>query len=119
MGPPLIFCDAPLLACTGVASLAGHALFTAAYGQAPASLQAPFNYFHIAWAVLLGWLVFRHAPESLALSGMALIAKSGERSNAISSPAQPHIFHRADDRRHGERRHGAEFHHRRRGSPDS
>ena len=80
MGPPLIFFDAPLLAFTGVASLAGHALFTAAYGQAPASLQAPFNYFHIAWAVLLGWLVFRHAPESLALSGMALIAKSGERS---------------------------------------
>lgn len=76
-GPPLMSFDLPLLAFMGGASLLGHALFTAAYGQAPASLLAPFNYFHIAWAVLLGWLVFRHVPGSLALSGMALIAISG------------------------------------------
>jgi drug/metabolite transporter (DMT)-like permease len=76
-GPALEGLDWPLLAFMGLASLLGHTLFTAAYGQAPASLLAPFNYFHIAWAVLLGWLVFRHVPGSLALSGMALIAISG------------------------------------------
>jgi drug/metabolite transporter (DMT)-like permease len=76
-GIMLVMSAVLVFACMGLASLLGHTLFTAAYGQAPASLLAPFNYFHIAWAVIIGWLVFRHIPGSLALSGMALIAISG------------------------------------------
>lgn len=69
--------DMLLLFFVGVASLLGHYLLTSAYRFAPASLLAPFNYFHIAIAVLLGWLIYDHVPEKLALVGMAMIAMSG------------------------------------------
>jgi drug/metabolite transporter (DMT)-like permease len=69
--------DFGLLIVIGIASLAGHFLFTAAFRHAPASLLAPFNYFHIAWAVLLGWIVFDHVPDAFAIAGMAMIAVSG------------------------------------------
>ncbi|MFN0193724.1 MAG: DMT family transporter [Aestuariivirga sp.] len=69
--------DLVLLAFMGVASLAGHFLFTSAYRFAPASMLAPFNYFHIAFAVLLGWLIYAHVPDGLAFTGMAMIALSG------------------------------------------
>jgi drug/metabolite transporter (DMT)-like permease len=69
--------DAALLGFMGVASLTGHYLLTAAYRFAPASRLAPFNYFHIAFAVLLSWLVYNHVPDGFALSGMAMIAIAG------------------------------------------
>ena len=69
--------DIALLVFMGVASLTGHFLLTSAYRFAPASLLAPFNYFHIAFAVIAGWLVFNHVPDRWALLGMAVIAVSG------------------------------------------
>ncbi len=69
--------DIALLTFMGAASLAGHFLFTSAYRFAPASMLAPFNYFHIAFAVIAGWLVYHHVPDPLALLGMAMIAVSG------------------------------------------
>jgi drug/metabolite transporter (DMT)-like permease len=69
--------DIGLLGLVGVASLAGHFLLTAAYRYAAASTLAPFNYFHIAFAVIAGWLVYDHVPDHLALLGMAMIAVSG------------------------------------------
>jgi drug/metabolite transporter (DMT)-like permease len=69
--------DIALLAFMGAASLAGHFLFTSAYRFAPASMLAPFNYFHIAFAVIAGWLVYQHVPDGFALMGMAMIAGSG------------------------------------------
>jgi drug/metabolite transporter (DMT)-like permease len=69
--------DIGLLGLVGVASLAGHFLLTAAYRHAAASMLAPFNYFHIAFAVIAGWLVYDHVPDHLALLGMAMIAVSG------------------------------------------
>ena len=69
--------DLVLLSFMGVASLAGHSLLTSAYRFAPASILAPFNYFHIALAVLFGWLVYHHVPDALAFLGMAMIALSG------------------------------------------
>lgn len=69
--------DLALLLFMGAGSLAGHFLLTAAYRYAPASFLAPFNYFHIALAVIMGWLVYNHVPDALALLGMALIAVSG------------------------------------------
>jgi drug/metabolite transporter (DMT)-like permease len=76
-GPAFTGQDYVLLAFMGVASLAGHYLFTLAYREAPASLLAPVNYFHIGWAVLLSWLVFDHMPDSYAMIGIALIATAG------------------------------------------
>lgn len=69
--------DLALLFFIGAGSLAGHFLLTSAYRYAPASFLAPFNYFHIALAVLLGWLVYDHVPDGWALLGMGLIAISG------------------------------------------
>lgn len=69
--------DILLLVFMGAASLAGHFLLTSAYRFAPASMLAPFNYFHIAFAVILSWLVYNHVPDGWALTGMAMIAISG------------------------------------------
>lgn len=69
--------DLSLLLFLGAGSLAGHFLLTSAYRYAPASFLAPFNYFHIAIAVMLGWLVYDHVPDGWAILGMGLIATSG------------------------------------------
>jgi drug/metabolite transporter (DMT)-like permease len=69
--------DVVLLVFMGAASLAAHFLFTAAYRLAPASILSPFSYFHIALAVLMGWLVYHHVPDAWAFTGMAMIAVSG------------------------------------------
>jgi drug/metabolite transporter (DMT)-like permease len=80
--------DIVLLIFVGVASLTGHYLFTAAYREAPASLLAPVNYFHIAWAILLGWLVFHHVPDGLTFLGIGIIAASGASIAARSHLAK-------------------------------
>jgi drug/metabolite transporter (DMT)-like permease len=69
--------DIALLVFMGAASLAGHFLLTTAYRFAPASMLAPFNYFHIGIATFLGWLFYGHLPDGLAFLGMAMIALSG------------------------------------------
>ncbi|WP_431297986.1 DMT family transporter [Tabrizicola sp. BL-A-41-H6] len=69
--------DAGLMVVLGVLGTVGHLMFTAAYREAPASLLAPVNYLHIVWAAILGWLVFSHMPDGLALIGMAMIMASG------------------------------------------
>jgi drug/metabolite transporter (DMT)-like permease len=61
----------------GTAATVGHLLLTSAYREAPASTLAPVNYMHIAFATLLGWLVFAQIPDALGFAGMALIAASG------------------------------------------
>jgi drug/metabolite transporter (DMT)-like permease len=69
--------DLGLMFFMGSASLMAHFMLTSAYRFAPASLLAPFNYFHIALAVIMGWLVYNHVPDAWALLGMAMIAVSG------------------------------------------
>jgi drug/metabolite transporter (DMT)-like permease len=85
--------DTLLFLAMGAFSLLGHFLFTAAYREAPASLLTPVNYMHLAWAALLGWLVFNHIPDGLSLLGIALVAAAGI-GNALwnhfsKSPASP------------------------------
>ncbi|MEY4696389.1 MAG: hypothetical protein RIT14_817 [Pseudomonadota bacterium] len=69
--------DLALMGLLGVLATLGHFLFTAAYREAPASLLAPVNYLHLVWAGGLGWLIFDHLPDALALAGMALVCLSG------------------------------------------
>lgn len=69
--------DLSLMALVGVSSTVGHFLFTAAYREAPASMLAPVNYLHLAWAGGLGWLVFGHLPDAVGLTGMMMIAGAG------------------------------------------
>jgi drug/metabolite transporter (DMT)-like permease len=61
----------------GILTTAAHFLFTSAYREAPASLLAPINYLHLVWAGILGWVVFNHVPDALALTGMAIILLAG------------------------------------------
>jgi drug/metabolite transporter (DMT)-like permease len=61
----------------GVSAGLGHYCFTAAHRFAPSSVLAPINYLHLVWAGILGWLVFGHIPETLAIVGMAIVATAG------------------------------------------
>ncbi|KRB01070.1 hypothetical protein ASD83_05935 [Devosia sp. Root685] len=61
----------------GVSAGLGHYLFTQSYRYAPAAILAPMNYLHLGWAALFGWLVFGHAPDAIALGGIALVAAGG------------------------------------------
>jgi drug/metabolite transporter (DMT)-like permease len=69
--------DIVLLLLMGCLSLLGHFLFTAAYREAPVSLLTPVNYMHLAWAALMGWIVFDHVPDGLTMIGIALVALAG------------------------------------------
>lgn len=66
-----------LFASLGVSAWLGHYLFTQSYRYAPAALIAPMTYVHLLWAGLLGWFVFGHAPEPIAIGGMLLVALAG------------------------------------------
>lgn len=66
-----------LFAGLGVSAWLGHYLFTLSYRYAPAALVAPMTYMHLVWAGILGWLVFNHAPDHIAIGGMALVACAG------------------------------------------
>lgn len=69
--------DGALMLALGALATAGHLLFTSAYREAPASILAPVNYMHIAFATALGWLVFQQLPSIPGFVGMALIAAAG------------------------------------------
>jgi drug/metabolite transporter (DMT)-like permease len=77
-----------LLSYIGIGSLVAHFMLTSAYRFAPASMLAPFNYFHIAFAVLSGWLVYDHIPDGYALAGMAMIASAGAAAALYSHLTQ-------------------------------
>jgi drug/metabolite transporter (DMT)-like permease len=69
--------DIGLILVYGTCATVGHLLLTSAYREAPASTLAPVNYMHIAFATLLGWMVFQQLPDALGFTGMALIAAAG------------------------------------------
>lgn len=66
-----------LLLSMGVSGGLGHYLFTLAYRHAPASVLAPTTYLQLLWAGLLGWIIFGTIPDSMSLTGMAVVAASG------------------------------------------
>lgn len=69
--------DLVLMGLLGVLAAGAHALFTAAYREAPASTLAPINYLHLVWAAILGWIIFAHVPDHWTVLGMVLVAGSG------------------------------------------
>jgi len=66
-----------LLFSMGASGGLGHYLFTLAYRHAPASILAPMTYLQLLWAGLLGWIIFGTIPDSMSLTGMAIVAASG------------------------------------------
>lgn len=65
------------IATVGALSLIGHQGLILAYRQAPASVLTPFLYLHIAFALVVGWLMFGHVPDAWAWTGVGLIAGCG------------------------------------------
>lgn len=69
--------DMALMVLLGLVSMACFAGITRALALAPASLLAPLQYASIAWAALLGWIVWGDVPSLTTLAGVAIIVASG------------------------------------------
>ena len=65
------------------ASMAGNLLLVIAYRLAPASSLAPFVYFQLISATILGWAVFSDWPDALTLAGLALLIATGFGAAAL------------------------------------
>jgi drug/metabolite transporter (DMT)-like permease len=69
--------DWAALIANGVANAVGQYLWTRALHLAPASAVAPFNYFSLVWAIVLGFLVWGDVPSATLLAGSAVVVASG------------------------------------------
>jgi drug/metabolite transporter (DMT)-like permease len=61
----------------GVSSGLAHCVFTRAYGLAPVSALAPYEYTMLLWGGLAGFLVFGEVPSWTTLAGAAIVALAG------------------------------------------
>lgn len=61
----------------GVSSGLAHCVFTRAYGLAPVSALAPYEYTMLLWGGLLGFVVFGEVPSWTTLAGAAIVALAG------------------------------------------
>ena len=78
----------PWFLIIGFLGTSGHLMLIRAYQRALAPVLTPYLYTQIAFATLLGWLAFRHVPDTLAWLGIAVIAASGV-GNAVLSAHEP------------------------------
>jgi drug/metabolite transporter (DMT)-like permease len=65
------------LIANGIANAVGQYLWTGALHLAPASAVAPFSYFSLVWAMVLGFLVWGDVPSATLLMGSAIVVGSG------------------------------------------
>lgn len=77
------------LAMMGIFSTLGHFLLILAYSRASPATLSPFLYTHVGFGALSGWLVFSHAPDALALAGIAIITLCGIAATRLSPKALP------------------------------
>lgn len=96
-GLPMIFlghwpsADAwPILILMGLSGGAGQIMMTASLRYAPIAVLAPFDYFQLLWAILIGWLLWSAQPSPTTLAGGALIIGSG-----LYTALREHRRHRA------------------------
>jgi drug/metabolite transporter (DMT)-like permease len=75
--PEHLFASPAMLTVSGAASMLGNMFLILAYGRAPATRMAPFVYFQLVGALLLGWGVFGTLPDVWGLAGLALLMISG------------------------------------------
>lgn len=74
---PLTPAELPPLTAAALFLLAGYLCYVSAFRVAEVSFLVPFKYAGLPAAALLGWLVWGHVPNALALLGTALIVGSG------------------------------------------
>jgi drug/metabolite transporter (DMT)-like permease len=78
--PPLSYGDASVwgaLLFLGVSSGLAHCVFARAYGLAPVSALAPYEYTMLIWGGLAGFVVFGEVPSWTTLTGAAIVALAG------------------------------------------
>ncbi|MGE0224705.1 MAG: DMT family transporter [Acetobacteraceae bacterium] len=78
--PPVADLDAMtwgLLVLLGISSGLAHCVYTRAYGLAPVSALAPYEYTMLLWGGVAGFVVFGEVPSWMTLLGAAIIAGSG------------------------------------------
>lgn len=61
----------------GVSSGLAHCVFTFAYGLAPVSALAPYEYTMLIWGGAAGFVVFGEVPSWTTLAGAAIVAAAG------------------------------------------
>ncbi len=66
-----------ILVAIGAISACGHYMIIKAYSHVPASLLAPFGYFEIVAATVIGLAVFGDFPDLWSWAGIAIIVSSG------------------------------------------
>jgi drug/metabolite transporter (DMT)-like permease len=69
--------DALLLFVNGVANGVGQYWWTRALHLAPTGAVAPFHYFSLVWAMILGFLIWGDVPTVSLLLGSAIVVASG------------------------------------------
>ncbi|MCT8159752.1 DMT family transporter [Pseudoruegeria sp. SHC-113] len=68
---------AALALLSALASMAGNLLLVVVYRMAPATRLAPFVYFQLVAATVLGFALFGDLPDTFALAGLGLLIVSG------------------------------------------
>lgn len=61
----------------GISSGLAHCVYTRAYGLAPVSALAPYEYTALIWGGIAGYLVFNEVPSWTTLAGAAVVAAAG------------------------------------------
>ncbi len=69
--------DLPLLIGVGLLGGTAQLFMTRAYGLAPASVAAPFDYTHLLWSVLFGWYLWGDFPDAQTWIGCVIVVASG------------------------------------------
>ena len=69
--------DLGLFALLGIGGGSGAYLLIVAFRNAPAAVVAPFDYTALIWASVLGWILWREAPEPAVWIGAAIVAAAG------------------------------------------
>jgi drug/metabolite transporter (DMT)-like permease len=71
------FGDGIVFALTGIGNALGQYWWTRALHLAPTAAVAPFQYFSLVWALLLGFAVWGDLPTASLLIGSAIVVGSG------------------------------------------
>lgn len=67
----------PYLLFVGISIFLTMKLYTVAYTAAPTNTLAPFSYFGVVFAGILGWLFWNQTPDGRSLIGMAFVVGGG------------------------------------------
>jgi drug/metabolite transporter (DMT)-like permease len=67
----------PLLIIMGITGAGGQVLLTAAFRRASAAIVAPFDYAHMIWAVIYGYIFWGYLPGKQTWIGSSILILSG------------------------------------------